>query len=130
MNISKNDISYKNEKIKQIKINNKHIDKVNYFHILKSYFCFKDNKTEMINLCNDIIKEDMCIERILERFYNLEKLNHHYLDIKKEKQKVNKNKEILKKDIDNINMNDLKNENISPNSISSIRLIKNENNKK
>jgi len=130
LNISKNDISYKNEKINQIKINNKHIDKVNYFHILKSYFCFKDNKTEMINLCNDIIREDMCIERILERFYNLEKLSHHYLDIKKEKQKINKNKEIIKKDIDNINMNDFKNEKILPNSISSIRLIKNENNKK
>jgi len=134
LNTSKNDITYKNEKIKQIKINNKHIEKVNYFHILKSYFCFKDKKTEMINLCNDIITEDMCIERILERFYNLEKLSYHYLDIKKEKLKINKNKnknkKLLKKDIDNTNMNDLKNEKISPNSINSIRLIKNENDKK
>ena len=91
----------------------------------------------MINLCNDIITEDMCIEKILERFYNLEKLSHHYLDIKKEKLKINKNKnegfkgpKKLIKDFDNANMNDLKNENILPNSISSIRLIKNENNKK
>ena len=133
LDTSKNDITYKNEKIKQIRINNKHIEKVNYFHILKSYFCFKDKKTEMINLCNDIIREDMCIERILERFYNLEKLSHHYLDIKKEKLKINKNKnegfkgpKKLIKDFDNANMNDLKNENILPNSISSIRLIKND----
>ena len=41
LNTSKNDIAYKNEKIKQIEINKKHIEKVNYFHILKSYFCFK-----------------------------------------------------------------------------------------
>jgi len=87
----------------------------------------------MINLCNDIIREDMCIERILERFYNLEKLSHHYLDIKKEKLKINKNKnegykgpKKLIKDFENANMNDLKNENILPNSISSIRLIKND----
>ena len=91
----------------------------------------------MINLCNDIITKDMCIKKILERFYNLEKLNNHNLDIKKEKLKINKNKNKKynrqkknKKDIDKINMNDLKNENILPNSISSIRLIKNENDKK
>ena len=135
LNTSKNDIVYKNEKIMQIRINNKQIDKVNYFHILKSYFCFKDKKTEMINLCNDIITEDMCIERILERFYNLEKLSHHYSDIKKEKLKINKKEGFkgpkkLIKDIDNTNMNDIKNENILPNSISSIRLIKNENDNK
>ena len=120
LNISKNDLAYKNEKIKQIEINNNHIDKVNYFHILKSYFCFKDKKTEMINLCNDIITEDMCVERILERFYNLEKLSLHYSDNKKDnkkdKIKINKNKGFkepkkLIKDIDNKN-NDLKNENI------------------
>ena len=82
----------------------------------------------MINLCNDIITEDMCIEKILERFYNLEKLSHHYSDIKKEKLKLNKNKikgpKKFIKDIDNTN---LKNENILPNSINSIKLIKNDN---
>ena len=112
LNKSKNDISYKNEKVKKIRINNKHIEKVNYFHILKSYFCFKDKKTEMISLCNDIIIEDMCIERILERFYNLEKLNYHS-DSKKEKQNIKKNKGYKGpkkpiKDINNTNLNDLK----------------------
>jgi hypothetical protein len=134
VNPSKNDIAYKNEKIKQIKINNEHINNVNYFHILKSYFCFKDKKTEMINLCNNIIKEDMCIERILERFYKLERLSHHYSDIKKEKLKINKNKGYKRpkkiiKDIGNTNMNDLKNEQILQNSISEIKLIKNEKDK-
>jgi len=122
LNKSKDDIAYKNEKIIQIKINNKLTDKLNYFHILKSYFCFKDKKTEMINLCNNIIREDMCIERILERFYKLEKLSHHYSGFKGEKKLI--------KDIDNTNMNDLKNEKISPNSNSSIKPIKAENDKK
>ena len=131
---TKNDITYKNEKINQIRINNKHIEKVNYFHILKSYFCFKDKKTEMINLCNDIITEDMWIERILERFYNLEKLSHHYSGTKTEKIKINKNRGVkgpkkLIKDIDNTNINDLKNEKVSLNSNISIKLIKNENGK-
>jgi len=115
-------------------MNNIHLEQVNYFHILKSYFCFKDKKTEMINLCKDIIREDMCIERILEKFYNLEKLSHHYSDIKKEKLKISKNKGYkgLKKsikDIDNNNTNDLKNDKILQNSISSIKLIKNEKDK-
>ena len=114
LNVSKNDISDKNDKIKEIRLNSNHIEKVNYFHILKSYFCFKDKKTEMINLCNEIILGDMCIERILERFYNLEKLDLHS-DIKEEILKMNKNKGIkerkkLIKDRDNIYMNDLKNE--------------------
>ena len=82
----------------------------------------------MINLCNVIIREDMCIERILERFYNLEKLSHHYSDAKKEKLKKYKNngfkgpKKFIK-DIDNTNINDSKNEKNFPNSISSVKLI-------
>ena len=121
-NKSNNDMAYKNEKIRQIRINKKDIDKVNYFHILKSYFCFKDKKTEMIDLCNNIIREDMCIERVLEKFYNLEKLSHHYSGFKGPKKLI--------KDIDNANMNDLRNKNISPNSNNSNKFIKNENDKK
>ena len=130
LNTSKNDITYKYDKIKQIRINKEHINNVNYFHILKSYFCFKDKKTEMINLCNDIITEDMCVERILERFYNLEKLSNHFTDSKLEKLSMNKNKRIkgTKKLINNININDIKNENL-PNSNSSIKIINHKNDK-
>ena len=125
LNVSKNDISDKNDKIKEIRLNSNHIEKVNYFHILKSYFCFKDKKTEMINLCKDIIREDMCIERILERFYNLEKLSHHYSGTKTEKIKMNKNRGVkgpkkLIKDIDNTNKKKIKNEKIFSNSNSII----------
>ena len=62
-------------------------DKLKYYDFIKSYFCFKNNKTELINLCHKIITEDMCIERILERLYNSENLYHHFL--KKEKEKFN-----------------------------------------
>ena len=58
LNTSKNDISCSKDKINQIKIKNSHLEKENYFHILKSYFCFKDKKTEMINFCNDITLKD------------------------------------------------------------------------
>jgi len=110
LNTLKNDIANKNGKIKQIKINNHYLDKINYIHILKSYFCFKDKKIEIINLCNDIIIEDMCFERILERFYNLEKLSNHFTDNKKEKLKINKNKKFKGSNkfikVINNNMND------------------------
>ena len=52
---------------------NKHekvLKSINIFNIIKS-FIFKSNKDKLINLCHDIIIEDMCIENILEKFYNL-----------------------------------------------------------
>ena len=56
----------KNENInnimKNIKINS----------VFKSFFCIKDTKTKIINLCEDIVKKDICIERILKRLYLIE----------------------------------------------------------
>ena len=40
--------------------------------IIKSFFCCKDKKTELINLCDNIICKDICIERIIKRLYLLE----------------------------------------------------------
>lgn len=62
-----------NDKMKKVIENNKELHKINYFHILISYLCFKDKKTEIINLCDDIITEDLCVERILKRLYSLER---------------------------------------------------------
>ena len=53
-------------------------EKINYLHILKSFLCFKDKRTILINLCHNAILEDMSIEKILERFFNLEKIHHFY----------------------------------------------------
>ena len=53
--------------------------KINYYHIFKSLFCFKDNKTKFINLCHNIIIEEMSIETMLERFNNLEKIYLSFL---------------------------------------------------
>ena len=57
--------------------------KINYLHIIKSFFCFKDKKTKLIDLCHNIVIEDISIERIFERFYNLEKA-YQYLSDKKD----------------------------------------------
>ena len=62
-----------NDKMKKVIENNKELKKINYFHILISYLCFKTKKTEIINLCDDIVTEDLCVERILKRLYNLER---------------------------------------------------------
>ena len=48
------------------------LKKINYFNIIKSYFCFKDEKSKIINLFHNIVNEDMSVEKIMERFYKFE----------------------------------------------------------
>jgi hypothetical protein len=73
--------------------------KLNTLAIIKSFFCFKDKKIKLINICHNIISEDICIERILKRLYDLDKID--YCLTNKHKEKINsfKNKrfeEIIK----------------------------------
>ncbi len=49
------------------------MDKLNYFHIIISYFSSKNKKAKLINLCQDLIEEDLCIENIFYRLYELER---------------------------------------------------------
>ena len=62
------------EKINKEKINAKIIKNLNYWNIIKSYLCFKDKKSRLINACHNLIFNDLCIERILKRLYNLENI--------------------------------------------------------
>ena len=82
-----NNIFIKNDKMKKVIENNKELKKINYFHILISYLCFKNKKTEIINFCDDIITEDLCVERILKRLYNLERL-YPYFSFKEGKEET------------------------------------------
>ncbi len=50
----------------------KALDHSNYFHFLKSYLCFKDPNTLLINECHEQYKEEVCIENILKRIYDSE----------------------------------------------------------
>ena len=116
-NLNNLDNSTKNNKIKLIrnknkisKINtinekNKILKKINFLDIIKSFLCFKDKKSQFINVCYNIIRQDMSIERILERFYNIEKKNYYLSNEEKRKIKTIKNKKILKidKKIDEMN---------------------------
>ena len=77
----------------QAKDFNRVINQINYFHILKSYFCFKDGKTETLNMCLNIINEDISIETIIKRFYNLEK-GYNYLTKEEKELKIKKKKRI------------------------------------
>ena len=49
--------------------------KINIFEIIKSYFCKKGKIKQIIDKCDNIINKDLCIERMLGRLYDLEKLN-------------------------------------------------------
>ena len=48
--------------------------KINFFDIIKSYFYHKSKKLELINYCDNFVMEDLCVERILGRLYELEKI--------------------------------------------------------
>ena len=67
---------------------------LDFINIIKSFFCFKDKKLKLINLCNDIVNKDICIERILKRLYILEK--EYNLLIEKDKNKSFINNDISK----------------------------------
>ena len=45
---------------------------LNLLNVIKSFLCFKGKKMKLINLCNDIVQKDICIEKILKRLYSLE----------------------------------------------------------
>ena len=95
-----NNMFIENDKMKKVIENNKELKKINYFHILISYLCFKTKKTEIINLCDDIVTEDLCVERILKRLYNLERFypdtssNESKEEIKTYKNKIFESKKL------------------------------------
>ena len=87
LNLSKNtELNLNGENIINDKIIEKTFESINYFHLIKSYFCcFKDKKTKLINHCHKIINEDLCIENILEKFYISETINNYFLNKKHKK---------------------------------------------
>ena len=75
--LSKNDLfleenTKRRKRKKNVKI---HIlKKINFGNIIKSYFCCKDKKTNLINICNNLVMKDLRVERVLGRLYELEKI--------------------------------------------------------
>ena len=105
MDKSRENLKIKNNLIEEKNINHKFMKEINYFHIIKSYFCFKDNKSKLIQLCHNLVKEDMSVERILQRLYNLERIYFSFLKEEKGKIKLIKIKRFkeINKCIMNIN---------------------------
>ena len=89
-----NNIKLKEKKLKERNI--KVLKNLNFFEIIKSFFCFKDVRTKLIDLCNRIIKEDICIDRILSRLYNLEKVYYLMENKGYDKCKLNRKEEFKK----------------------------------
>ena len=47
-----------------------------FIYIIKSYFCCRGRKMKLINLCDNAVNKDICVERLLKRIYLMEnKLN-------------------------------------------------------
>jgi len=89
-----NNIELKDKIAKERKI--KVLKNLKFFDIIKSLFCFKDAKTKLIDLCNKIINEDICIDRILSRLYNLEKIYSLIKYKEYDKCKLNRKEDIKK----------------------------------
>ena len=84
--------------IGELEENNIILKKINYFHILKSFFCFKDKRSELINYYHNIVSSNMSFEKILERFYILDNINNNLNHEKKEKKLIKKIKSFKEKD--------------------------------
>jgi hypothetical protein len=100
-NISKENIFISNRKQNCQNINDKLLSELNFFDVLKSYFCFKDKKSKLVNLCHNIIIEDICFEKKIKRIYNLENISYYYFnEIKNRRFKMKKSEhKIHKKEI-------------------------------
>jgi len=93
-NISNENIILDTGKKNNFKTNYKLLSELCFCDALKSYFCFKDKKTKLVNDYHNIIIEDICLEKILKRIYSLENFsNHYYLKLIKNKRfKLKKSK--------------------------------------
>ena len=98
LNPNNNNKILKSSKINDIDEKNKILKDINYFHIIKSFLCFNDKNSQFIIFCNNIIKQDMSIERILERFYKMENIHHYFSNEEKGKLIHIKSKRILEID--------------------------------
>jgi hypothetical protein len=74
LKLSKNDLFLEENKKRKKNVKIHILKKINFFNIIKSYFCFKDKKSNLINMCNNFVMRDLRVERILGRLYELEKL--------------------------------------------------------
>ena len=75
------------------------LKQIHFYNIINSFFC-KGNKEQLISLCHNIIINDMSIETIIERFYNL--LNIYYSISESEKYNLGLNKVQNFKEINSI----------------------------
>ena len=75
------------------------LKRINVLNVIKSFLC-NGNKDRLITLCHDIIVQDMCVETILEKFYNLGRIYDSIID--KEKSNVGLNLEQKIKELNNI----------------------------
>ena len=95
---SKNNFNQNNNDINiEEKLMNRKTDNVmknlQVLDVIKSFFCFKDKKTKLINLCDDVINKDLCIEKIMKRLYTLENFCNTFVE--EEKAKLGDEEEIL-----------------------------------
>jgi hypothetical protein len=91
------------QNINQDKINDinyfETVNRLNYCDVLLSYLCCKNNDSKLIKLCDELIEEDLCLENILSRIYELENVINILLKIEQINYNVNEHekfKEISK----------------------------------
>ena len=79
-----NDCNLEEDKLMNRKIDNV-MKNLKVIYIMKSFFCFKDKKIQLIDLCDKAINKDLCAERILKRLYSLENFCNIFVEKDKDK---------------------------------------------
>ena len=92
-------LEFENEDKNMIKV----MKNLNLINIIKSFFCFKDKKLKLINLCNNVVNKDICVERILKRLYILENEYNSLIEKDKSKSFINSDISKIKNMIQRIN---------------------------
>lgn len=92
---NKSNINNKIIKSNSLNESDKILKKLNFINIIKSYFCFKDRKTLLINACHKFVINNISIKKILETIYKLE--NVYYILLKKNKHKFKTKKYVNKR---------------------------------
>ena len=81
--------------ITDIKIENI-MKNLSVLNVIKSFFCKRNKKLKLINLCDKVVNKELCIEQILKRLYTIENFCNSIKEVDKYNLYNNRNISLIK----------------------------------